>query len=96
MFFRIVPPLKRTERAQNDETATNSESGSNDKTLSLCLNINYERMYTPPLYCLSQLDISEDLARLHPEFTIAMLSGTCPDGRTVLMMRRQMKARRIS
>ena len=32
-------------------------------------------MYTPPLYCLSQNDISRDLARLHPEFTIAMLSG---------------------
>jgi len=75
-----VPPVKRSEVATtgNDQgTDVSAENTNKDKTLLLCLNVNYERMYTPPLYCLSQIDISRDLARLHPEFTIAMLSGEC-------------------
>ena len=76
---RIVPPLKPVDASKDkDDTGeVATESDNTDKPLLLCLNFNYERMYTPPLYCLSQIDISRDLARLHPEFTIAMLSGIC-------------------
>ncbi|XP_076807227.1 protein furry homolog-like isoform X2 [Clavelina lepadiformis] len=47
---------------------------SKSKSLHLCLNVAHQSHFLNKLYNFSQYDISKDLARLHPEFTMSMLS----------------------
>ena len=77
-FSRIAPGLNSNDCANDKRDNGVPEPGNKAKSLQLNLDLDCDRLYTPRLYCLSQHDISEDLAKIHPEFTIAMLSGTAP------------------